>query len=90
MERTTWSKNRFGRNIRITHTRGFFYNAQNQKTGFYRRLWGDYDVEQATKELIKIMGTSRIMIEEVEHETMWCSMPVEKFFDNCDIRIHKD
>lgn len=90
MTQKTWKKNRIGRNIVITYCRGFFYNEQNQKTGFFVRLWGDYTLEKATAQVMTKMGTQRLMIEAVEYDGMYCSMPLEKFVDNCDVKIQND
>ena len=90
MAHKAWTKNRIGRKIIITYVRGFFYNEQNNKTGFFKRLWGDYDLERATKQLTQIMGTNRLLIEAVEYDCMYCSMPLEKFVDNCDVKIQNE
>ena len=90
MAQKAWTKNRIGRKVIITYCRGFFYNAQNKKTGFYERLWGDYDLERATAKVATIMGTNRLMIEAVEYDSMYCSMPLATFVDNCDVKIQNE
>lgn len=90
MKQKTWKKNRIGRRINITYCRGFFYNTQNAKTGFFETLWGDYDLERATREIAKKMGTQRLMIEAVEYDEMFCSMPLSTFVENCDVKIQND
>lgn len=88
MASKTWSKNRIGRTITITYCRGFFFNAQNQKIGFFERLWGEHDLEKATKLVSNIMGTNRVLVEQVEYVSLYCSMPLSTFVDNCDVKIY--
>lgn len=90
MEHKVWQKNRIGRNITTTHTRGYFFNTQNAKQGFYIRLWGDYDSERATKEVAKKLGTQRFIIEALEYDQFFCSMTLDKFVDNCDVVIQNE
>lgn len=90
MTQKTWKKNRIGRNIIITYCRGFFYNEQNAKTGFFVKLWGDYDLDRATREVARKMGTQRLIIEAVEYDGMYCSMPIDTFVEHCDVKIQNE
>lgn len=89
MPQSTWKKNRIGRNIRVTYCRGFFYNTAFEKTGFFIKLWGDYNLEKATQEVAKKLGTQRLLIEDVEYTSFYASMPIDKFVENCDVTIHE-
>lgn len=90
MAHKVWTKNRIGRNIVVTYIRGFFYNAANSKTGFFLKLWGDYDLERATKSAAQKLGTSRLLVEAVEYDGFFCSMPLETFVENCDVVIQNE
>ena len=90
MAKSTWQKNRIGRRLKITYCRGFFYNTANEKTGFNIRLWGDYDLERATKEVAAKLGTPRLLIEEISYDEIYASMTIDKFYEMADVKYQID
>ncbi len=78
--------NRIGRRITKTKCKGEYYNEQNKKLPYEIVLWGDFNLDVATRRVAKQLGTERHMIESIEYESYYASMPLETFDKYADLK----
>lgn len=82
---------RIGRNITKTTCKVRYYDNDGNEHNETLELWGEYDVStiaRATRKACKLLGTNQLMIDpsSFTHETKWCSMPLEVFVANADVK----
>lgn len=86
MERT-----RIGRNVKTTKCKGTYYDKNNNKWPFDVTVYGQYDIDQLTRKVGRLLKTNRLLIdpESIEYDSFWASMPVDKFVEMADIVEHE-
>lgn len=82
--------NRIGRTIVKTKCRGMYYNENQEKLPYDIVLWGDYDLDKATRKVSKKLGTERHIIESIEYESYYASMPLETFDELADLKTENE
>ena len=80
----------FGRTVIKTICEVRYYDSDNEKQTTEIELYGDYDYDTARKPLCSILGTTRLIVENIRHKSFYGKMTFEDFAKVCEKSNEKE
>lgn len=56
-----------------------YYDENNERYNETITVYGNYDIEHVTKPLSEIIGTNRLIVESIKHQSFYARMSMEAF-----------
>lgn len=78
------TRNKVGRMVYHTVVRGTMVNPDNTMEPFEVKVAGTLGFDRAQSAAQKRLGTTRILVDSIEHVRAYASMSLDAFLKNCD------